>query len=45
MENNAQPRGKNAVLRAEAIGLLVIAVLIVLFTVLRYSANINWSAR
>lgn len=32
-------------LRAETIGLIVIAVIIFLFTVLRYGAHINWSAR
>jgi hypothetical protein len=38
-------RNKNAVVRAEAIGLIVIAILILAFTLLRYSGNINWSAR
>jgi hypothetical protein len=32
-------------LRAETIGLIVIAVVIFLFTVLRYGTHINWSAR
>ena len=32
-------------LRAEAIGLILIALAILLFTVLRYGARINWSAR
>lgn len=32
-------------LRAETIGIIVIAVVIFLFTVLRYGAHINWSAR
>jgi hypothetical protein len=32
-------------LRAETIGLIVIAVLVFLLTVLRYGAHINWSAR
>ena len=32
-------------LRAETIGLIVIAVLIFLFTVVRYGAHINWIAR
>jgi hypothetical protein len=32
-------------LRAETIGLIVIAVIIFLFTVLRYGAHISWSAR
>jgi hypothetical protein len=45
MENKGQPRGKSAVIRAETIGLIVIAILIVIFTLIRYSANINWSAR
>ncbi|HSB76880.1 MAG TPA: hypothetical protein VLC12_14580 [Terriglobales bacterium] len=30
--------------RAEAIGLLVIALAILLFTIVRYGARINWSA-
>jgi hypothetical protein len=32
-------------LRAETIGIIVIAVVIFLFTVLRYGAHINWSTR
>jgi hypothetical protein len=32
-------------LRAETIGLIVIAVVIFLFTILRYGSHINWSAR
>lgn len=32
-------------LRAEAIGLIVIALIIFVFTILRYGAHINWSAR
>jgi hypothetical protein len=32
-------------LRAEVIGLLVIALAVLLYTVLRYGAHINWSAR
>jgi len=32
-------------LRAETIGIIVIAVVIFVFTVLRYGAHINWSAR
>ncbi|HEU5334963.1 MAG TPA: hypothetical protein VFU27_03315 [Terriglobales bacterium] len=32
-------------LRAEAIGLIVIAVAILIYAVLRYGAHINWSAR
>jgi hypothetical protein len=32
-------------LRAETIGLIVIAAVIFLFTVLRYGAHLNWSAR
>lgn len=32
-------------LRAESLGLIVIAVAILLYTVLRYGAHINWSAR
>lgn len=32
-------------LRAETIGIIVIAVVIFLFTVLRYGAHISWSAR
>jgi len=32
-------------LRAETIGIIVIAVVIFLFTVLRYGAPINWSTR
>jgi hypothetical protein len=32
-------------LRAETIGLIVIAVLIFFLTVMRYGAHINWSAR
>lgn len=32
-------------LRVETIGIIVIAVVIFLFTVLRYGAHINWSAR
>lgn len=32
-------------LRAEAVGLILIALAILVYTVLRYSAHINWSAR
>jgi hypothetical protein len=32
-------------LRAETIGIIVIALVIFVFTVLRYGAHINWSAR
>ena len=32
-------------LRAETIGIIVIALIIFVFTVLRYGAHINWSAR
>jgi hypothetical protein len=32
-------------LRAETIGIIVIAVIIFVFTVLRYGSHINWSAR
>ncbi len=32
-------------LRAEAIGLIVIAVAILIYTILRYGSHINWSAR
>lgn len=32
-------------LRAEAFGILLIALAILLFTILRYGAHINWSAR
>ena len=32
-------------LRVETIGIIVIAAIIFLFTVLRYGAHINWSAR
>lgn len=40
--NSAERR---RVLRAEACGILLIALAILLFTVLRYGAHINWSAR
>jgi len=36
---------RKRVLRAETIGIIVIAVVIFLFTVLRYGAHINWSTR
>lgn len=36
---------RRRVLRAEAFGILLIALAILLFTVLRYGAHINWSAR
>jgi hypothetical protein len=32
-------------LRAETIGIIVIALVVFLFTILRYGAHINWSAR
>lgn len=32
-------------LRAETLGLIAIVVVILLYTVLRYGAHINWSAR
>ncbi len=32
-------------LRAEAIGLIVIAVAILVYVILRYGSHINWSAR
>lgn len=32
-------------LRAETIGIIVIALVILVFTVLRHGAHINWSAR
>ncbi|HTM86799.1 MAG TPA: hypothetical protein VL155_01265 [Terriglobales bacterium] len=32
-------------LRAEAVGIILIALAILVYTVLRYGAHINWSAR
>ena len=32
-------------LRAETIGIIVIALVILLYTVVRYGSHINWSAR
>ena len=42
--NRFKAEGRRA-LRAEAIGLIVIALIIFVFTILRYGAHINWSAR
>lgn len=36
---------RRRVLRAEAVGLIVIALAILVYTVLRYGAHLNWSAR
>jgi hypothetical protein len=36
---------RKRVLRAETIGIIVIALIIFVVTVLRYRAHINWSAR
>jgi hypothetical protein len=45
----AQPDHRSAerrrALRAEVMGLIVIALAILVYTVLRYGAHINWSAR
>lgn len=36
---------RRRVLRAEAVGLILIALAILVFTILRYGTHINWSAR
>ncbi len=42
---NSDSAQRGRALRAEVIGIIVIAVAILLYTVLRYGAHINWSAR
>jgi hypothetical protein len=37
--------GRQRILRAETIGVIVIALAILIFTVLRYGGHINWGAR
>lgn len=36
---------RRRILRAEAVGLLLIALAVLLFVIVRYGAHINWSVR
>jgi len=42
---NHSGRERRRALRAEAAGIILIALAILAYTVLRYGAHINWSAR
>lgn len=44
-EGGAPDADRRRALRAEAIGLIVIAVAILVYTILRYGTGLNWSAR
>lgn len=44
-EDNTIHADRRRALRAETIGLIVIAVAILVYAILRYGAEINWSAR